>query len=58
MVLSKSSWLAPIGIISLSVAVLIDRFVAGDGIIDFLIGVLTGMSIVLNLVALYRMRKS
>ena len=58
MVLLKDRWLAPVGCTCLSIAVLMDRFVIGDGIIDFLIGVLIGMSIVLNLVALYRFRKS
>ncbi|RDE14785.1 MAG: hypothetical protein C4K47_03640 [Candidatus Thorarchaeota archaeon] len=57
-VLLKDRWLAPVGCTCLSIAVLMDRFVIGDGIIDFLIGVLIGMSIVLNLVALYRFRKS
>jgi hypothetical protein len=54
----KDRWLAPVGCTCLSIALLMDHFLIGDGIIDFLIGVLTGISIVLNLVALYRFRKS
>jgi len=34
----------------------LDHFVPGDGVLDFMIGTLTGMSIVLNLVGLYRSR--
>ena len=56
MVLLKNEWLIPVGCICLAISILLDRFVVGDGILDFIIGILTGLSIVLNLVGLYRSR--
>jgi hypothetical protein len=55
-VLLKNEWLIPVGCICLAISILLDRFVVGDGILDFIIGILTGLSIVLNLVGLYRSR--
>ena len=55
----RDEWLIPIGGICLAAAILTDRFVPLEAaILDFIIGVLTGLSMVLNLVGLYRMRKS
>ena len=56
MVLLKNEWLIPVGCICLAISILLDRFVVGDGVLDFIIGILTGLSIVLNLVGLYRSR--
>jgi hypothetical protein len=56
MAILKDEWLIPIGSICLAASILIDRFIVGDGLLDFLIGILTGLSIVLNLVGLYRFR--
>lgn len=59
MALLRDEWLIPIGGICLAAAILTDRFVPLEAaILDFIIGVLTGLSMVLNLVGLYRMRKS
>ncbi len=52
----KNEWLIPIGCICLAASILLDRFIVGEGLVDFVIGVLTGSSIVLNLVGLYRSR--
>jgi len=55
MALIRDEWLIPIGGICLAVAILADRFLMVDiPILDFIIGILTGMSIVLNLVGLYK----
>ncbi|MFW9956942.1 MAG: hypothetical protein ACFFCT_02635 [Candidatus Odinarchaeota archaeon] len=57
MALIKDDWLIPIGGICLAIAILSDRFLMVDiPVLDFIIGVFTGMSVVLNLVGLYRMR--
>jgi hypothetical protein len=57
MVLIKDEWLIPIGSMCLAFAILADRFLLVDmPILDFTIGGLTGMSLVLNLVGLYRMK--
>ncbi len=57
MALIKDNWLIPIGGICLAIAILSDRFLMVDvPVLDFIIGVFTGMSVVLNLVGLYRMR--
>ncbi|MBN2228501.1 MAG: hypothetical protein JW779_02835 [Candidatus Thorarchaeota archaeon] len=54
--LLKDEWLIPIGGICLAIAILADRFLVADvQILDFIIGVLTGMALVLNLLGLYRM---
>ena len=56
MALIKEEWLIPLGGICLAIAILADRFLLVDApILDFLIGVFTGMSIVLNLVGLVKM---
>ena len=55
MVLIKEEWLVPIGCICLAAAILADRFLIVEApVLDFIIGVLTGMSVVLNLVGLYK----
>jgi hypothetical protein len=55
MVLLKEEWLMPIGCICLAAAILAERFLMVDApVLDFTIGVLSGMSVVLNLVGLYR----
>jgi len=56
MAVLKESWVIPLGCTCLAAAILLDHFVPGDGVLDFMIGTLTGMSIVLNLVGLYRSR--
>lgn len=57
MALIKDNWLIPIGGICLAIAILSDRFLMVDvPVLDFIIGMFTGMSVVLNLVGLYRMR--
>ena len=56
--LIKNEWLVPIGGICLAIALLADRFLvtAVDvPLLDFLVGVLTGLSITLNLVGLVKM---
>ena len=58
MVLIKGEWLLPIGCICLAAAILADRFLVVEApLLDFIVGVLTGMSVVLNLVGLYRTRR-
>jgi hypothetical protein len=53
--LIKEEWLLPLGGICLAVAILADRFLVIDnGILDFIVGVFTGMSMVLNLVGLWK----
>ncbi|TFH05346.1 MAG: hypothetical protein E4H14_12940 [Candidatus Thorarchaeota archaeon] len=60
MALIKEEWLLPLGGICLAIAILVDRFLLVDTpILDFLVGVFTGISLVLNLVGLVKMsRKS
>jgi hypothetical protein len=54
----RDDLLIPIGGICLAAALLIDRF-AGLGVgVDFLVGLLTGLSIALNLAGLYKRRNS
>ncbi|MGY5878958.1 MAG: hypothetical protein RTV31_01850 [Candidatus Thorarchaeota archaeon] len=56
MALIKNEWLIPLGGICLAIAILADRFLLIDEpILDFIIGVLTGMSMMLNLVGLVKM---
>lgn len=55
--LIKDDWLIPLGGLSLATALLMDRFLVGNGILDFVIGVLIGVSMVLNLMGLYRSRR-
>jgi hypothetical protein len=55
MAIMKDEWLIPIGGICLALALLADRFLMVEiPLLDFIIGILTGISIVLNLVGLYR----
>lgn len=54
MVLVKDKYLIPIGVLCLAFAILVDRFLPQDSVTSFLVGVLTGISIVTNLVGLYR----
>ncbi len=59
MALIRDEWLIPIGSLCLAAAILADRFIPLEAaILDFIIGVLTGISMVLSLVGLYKMRKS
>jgi len=59
MALLKNEWLIPVGVLCLAAAILSDRFLMiGGTVLDFVVGILVGVSIVLNLVGLYRMRKS
>jgi hypothetical protein len=59
MALMKDEWLIPVGVVCLAAAILSDRFLMiGGTVLDFVVGILVGVSIVLNLVGLYRMRKS
>jgi hypothetical protein len=52
----KDDLLIPVGGICLAAAILIDRFVGPGALVDFLVGLFTGLSIVLNLLGLYRRR--
>jgi hypothetical protein len=52
----KDDLLIPVGGICLAAAILMDRFVGSGTSVDFLVGLLTGLSIVLNLLGLYRRR--
>ncbi len=54
----RDDLLIPVGGICLAAALLIDRFIGPGITVDFLVGLLTGLSIALNLVGLYRRRKS
>nr|KXH75344.1 MAG: hypothetical protein AM325_16195 [Candidatus Thorarchaeota archaeon SMTZ1-45] len=54
MVVRRNGLLIPLGAICLAAALLIDRFIGSGFLVDFSVGVLTGMSIILNLVGLYR----
>jgi hypothetical protein len=60
MALMKNEWLIPVGVLCLAAAILSDRFLLmiGGTVLDFVVGILVGVSIVLNLAGLYRMRKS
>ena len=51
----KDEWLLPLGGICLAIAILADRFLMIDvPILDFVIGIFTGLAIVLNLVGLVK----
>ncbi|MFX1367861.1 MAG: hypothetical protein ACFFAY_04610 [Promethearchaeota archaeon] len=52
----KDDWLLPLGALCLAVAIGMDRFLVRYEIIDFAIGVLIGLSMVLNLIGLHRSR--
>ena len=58
--LIKEEWLLPLGGICLAIAILADRFLAPAldiPVLDFLVGVFTGMALVLNLVGLVKMSR-
>jgi hypothetical protein len=55
--LRKNGALIPFGGICLSAALLIDRFAGTGTLVDFFVGLFTGLAIILNLVGLYRSRK-
>ena len=52
----KDEWLIPIGGICLAIALVIDRFLPENDVLSFVMGILIGLSITLNLVGLYRSR--
>ncbi|MFW9799276.1 MAG: hypothetical protein ACFFD9_02490 [Candidatus Thorarchaeota archaeon] len=52
----KDEWLIPLGGICLAVALIIGQFLPENEILSFIMGILIGMSIILNLVGLYRSR--
>ena len=54
----RDDLLIPVGGICLAAALLIDRFVGPGSIVDFVFGLLIGLSIVLNLIGLYRRKNS
>lgn len=55
MALIKDEWLLPLGGICLAVAILADRFLVIDvPILDFVVGVFTGLALVLNPVGLVK----
>ena len=56
MAILKDDLLIPVGGICLAAAILMDRFVGSGASVDFLVGLLTGLSIALNLLGLYRRR--
>ena len=50
MALIKDEWLLPLGVICLAIALHADRFLLIDvPIVDFLVGVFSGLVVVLNL---------
>ncbi|MGY5872346.1 MAG: hypothetical protein RTV72_08885 [Candidatus Thorarchaeota archaeon] len=56
MALIKNEWLLPLGGICLAIALLTDRFLMIDvPIVDFVVGIFTGISMALNLVGLVKM---
>ena len=57
MALIKGEWLLPLGGICLAIAILADRFLLIDiPSLDFVVGMFTGLALVLNLVGLVKMR--
>jgi hypothetical protein len=53
MALIKDEWLLPLGGIFLAIAILADRFLMIDvPLLDFVVGVFTGLALVLNLLGL------
>ncbi|MFW9809866.1 MAG: hypothetical protein ACFFE6_10875 [Candidatus Thorarchaeota archaeon] len=58
MAILRDDLLIPIGGICLATALLIDRFVGPGNLVDFLVGLLIGVSIILNLLGLYRRGKN
>jgi len=53
----RDDLLIPVGGICLATAIILDRFIGEGTLIDFLVGLFTGMAIILNLVGLYRSGK-
>ncbi|MGD9395979.1 MAG: hypothetical protein PVJ05_06095 [Candidatus Thorarchaeota archaeon] len=56
MAILRDNLLIPIGGLCLAAAILMDRFIGPGALVDFLVGVFTGLAIILNLVGLYRSR--
>ena len=55
MALIKDEWLLPLGGIFLAIAILADRFLLIDvPLLDFIVGLFTGLALVLNLVGLIK----
>jgi len=55
MALIKDEWLLPLGGICLAIAILADRFLMIDvPLLDFVVGLFTGLALVLNLVGLVK----
>ncbi|MFW9967272.1 MAG: hypothetical protein ACFFEA_08980 [Candidatus Thorarchaeota archaeon] len=52
----KNEWLIPLGGLCLAIALTIDHFLPENEALSFLMGILIGLSITLNLVGLYRSR--
>ena len=52
----KPEYMFAIGMFSLAIALLLDRFAGQAPIIDFFVGVFTGLSLTLNLAYLIRYR--
>jgi len=58
MALIKDEWLLPLGGLFLAISILAERFLLVDvPILDFLIGVFTGLALVLNLLGLVKMSR-
>ena len=57
MALLKEKYLLPIGVICLAIALLIDRFLPVDSVTSFIVGMLSGMSVVLNMAGIYKAGK-
>jgi len=53
----KEKYLLPLGVLCLAFALLIDRFLPVDTLSSFLVGVLSGMAVVLNIAGLYKAGK-
>ncbi|MDF1540566.1 MAG: hypothetical protein P1Q69_16840 [Candidatus Thorarchaeota archaeon] len=53
----KEKYLLPLGVLCLAFALLIDRFMPVDWPTDFLVGVLSGMSVALNIAGIYKAGK-
>jgi hypothetical protein len=56
--LLKDEWLIPLGGIFLAIALLVNQFLVADLLIlNFVVGLFAGLSLVLNLVGLFKMRR-
>ncbi len=58
MALLKDKYLIPIGVLCVAFALLIDRFLPVDSVTSFIVGILIGLSITLNVVGLYKARRT